>query len=213
MLSNEHLKLLLQAIAVVLALHFAKGSMTGEYRNLMAVGLVAVVLMVVNRLFVEYEGADINKSCRDQIQKWLNWCQLENYKGNSYCWTKNSPFLMENLWPCLKEFAVNKRPNATLQDIENTCGCSRLARNVGFSCLKKNPSVWEKYNRKCQLMNGPAEYKKCMGTKDFDTFDECVKNAKKFQKTCTDSIKKASKLCKTEPNNGYKTCVQEILYY
>ena len=56
MLSNEHLKLLLQAIAVVLALHFAKGSMTGEYRNLMAVGLVAVVLMVVDRLIVEEEG-------------------------------------------------------------------------------------------------------------------------------------------------------------
>ena len=59
MLSNEHLKLLLQAVAIVLALHFAKGSMTGQYRNLMAVGLVAVVLVVVNHLFAEYEGAVI----------------------------------------------------------------------------------------------------------------------------------------------------------
>ena len=56
MLSNEHLKLLLQAVAVVLALHYAKGYMTGQYRNLMAVGLVAVVLVVVNHLFAEYEG-------------------------------------------------------------------------------------------------------------------------------------------------------------
>ena len=56
MLSNEHLKLLLQGVAVVLALHFAIGSMTGEYRNLIAVGLVAVVLVVVNHLFAEYEG-------------------------------------------------------------------------------------------------------------------------------------------------------------
>ena len=60
MLSHEHLKLLLQGVAVVLALHFAKGSMTGEYRNLVAVGLVAVVLVVVNHLFSEYEGADTN---------------------------------------------------------------------------------------------------------------------------------------------------------
>jgi len=68
MLSNEHLKLLLQAIAVVLALHFAKGSMTGEYRNLMAVGLVAVVLVVVNRLFSEYEGmtGGVSKKCEKE---------------------------------------------------------------------------------------------------------------------------------------------------
>ena len=57
MFSNEHLKLLLQGVAVVLALHFAKGHMTGEYRNLMAVGLVVVVLVVVNHLLSEYEGS------------------------------------------------------------------------------------------------------------------------------------------------------------
>ena len=74
MLSNEHLKLLLQAVAVVLALHFAKGHMTGEYRNLMAVGLVAVVLVVVNHLFAEYEGMNlfdkaecVRKANEDQI--------------------------------------------------------------------------------------------------------------------------------------------------
>jgi len=67
MLSHEHLKLLLQGVAVVLALHFAKGSMTGEYRNLMAVGLVAVVLMVVNRLFAEYEGMTGEEYERDAI--------------------------------------------------------------------------------------------------------------------------------------------------
>ena len=68
MLSHEHIKLLLQAIAVVLALHFAKGSMTGEYRNLMAVGLVVVVLMVVNHLLSEYEGADTTeKECQKML--------------------------------------------------------------------------------------------------------------------------------------------------
>ena len=60
MLSNEHLKLLLQAITVVLVLHFAKDYVTGEYRNLMAVGLVAVVLVVVNHLFAEYEVSKTN---------------------------------------------------------------------------------------------------------------------------------------------------------
>ena len=55
--NNEHLKLLVQAVSIVAALHFAKGSMTGEYRNLMAVGLVVVVLVVVNHLLSEYEGA------------------------------------------------------------------------------------------------------------------------------------------------------------
>jgi hypothetical protein len=57
MLSHEHLKLLVQAVSIVLALHFAKGSMTGEYRNLIAVGLVVVVLVVVNHLLVEEEGS------------------------------------------------------------------------------------------------------------------------------------------------------------
>ena len=59
MLSKEHLKLLVQAVSIVAALHFAKGSMTGEYRNLMAVGLVVVVLVVVNHLLSEYEGYEI----------------------------------------------------------------------------------------------------------------------------------------------------------
>jgi hypothetical protein len=57
MLSHEHIKLLVQAVSIVLALHFAKGSMTGEYRNLIAVGLVVVVLVVVNHLLSEHEGA------------------------------------------------------------------------------------------------------------------------------------------------------------
>ena len=60
MLSNEHLKLLLQAITVVLVLHFAKDYVTGEYRNLMAVGLVAVTLMTVDHLLSEYEGSKTN---------------------------------------------------------------------------------------------------------------------------------------------------------
>ena len=60
MLSHEHVQLLLQGVSIVLALHFAKGSMTGEYRNLMAVGLVVVVLVVVNHLLSEYEGYEIN---------------------------------------------------------------------------------------------------------------------------------------------------------
>ena len=60
MLSNEHLKLLLQAITVVLVLHFAKDYVTGEYRNLMAVGIVAVALMAVDHLFAEYEGSKTN---------------------------------------------------------------------------------------------------------------------------------------------------------
>ena len=54
--NNEHIELLGQAVSIVAALHFAKGSMTGEYRNLMAVGLVVVVLVVVNHLLSEYEG-------------------------------------------------------------------------------------------------------------------------------------------------------------
>ena len=61
MLSREHIQILVQAVAVVLALHFAKGHMTGEYRNLMAVGLVVVVLMAADRLLSEYEGADTKK--------------------------------------------------------------------------------------------------------------------------------------------------------
>ena len=72
MLSHEHLKLLVQAVSIVTALHFAKGSMTGEYRNLMAVVLVAVVLMIVERLVGELEGFDMTyviDSCdfRDKV--------------------------------------------------------------------------------------------------------------------------------------------------
>ena len=61
MLSREHIQILVQSVAVVLALHFAKGYLTGEYRNLMAVGLVVVVLMAADRLLSEYEGADTKK--------------------------------------------------------------------------------------------------------------------------------------------------------
>ena len=61
MLSREHIQLLVQAVAVVLALNYAKGYMTGEYRNLMAVALVVVVLMAADRLLSEYEGADTKK--------------------------------------------------------------------------------------------------------------------------------------------------------
>ena len=72
MLSREHTLLLLQGISVVLALHFAKGSMTGEYRNVMAVVIVAVVLMAVERLVGELEGFDMTHiidSCdfRDKV--------------------------------------------------------------------------------------------------------------------------------------------------
>jgi hypothetical protein len=42
--------------------------MTGEYRNLMAVGLVVVVLMIVNCLLIEYEGAD---TAEEKCQKML----------------------------------------------------------------------------------------------------------------------------------------------
>ena len=59
MLSREHTLLLLQGISVVLALHFAKGSLTGQYRDVMAVVLVAVVLMAVERLVGELEGFDM----------------------------------------------------------------------------------------------------------------------------------------------------------
>ena len=61
MLSREHIRVLVQAVGVVLALHYAKGYLTGEYRNLMAVALVIVVLMIVDRLLSEYEGADSKK--------------------------------------------------------------------------------------------------------------------------------------------------------
>jgi hypothetical protein len=72
MLNREHTLILLQGISVVLALHFAKGSMTGEYRNLMAVVLVAVVLMAVERLVGELEGFEMKftlDSCefRDKV--------------------------------------------------------------------------------------------------------------------------------------------------
>jgi uncharacterized membrane protein YoaT (DUF817 family) len=56
--SNEDIKLLLQAVSVILALQYTKGYMTGEYRNLMAVVVVAAVLMIVDRLVSDYEGAD-----------------------------------------------------------------------------------------------------------------------------------------------------------
>ena len=78
MLSHEHLKLLLQAVAVVLALHFAKGSMTGEYRNLVAVGLVVVVLVVVNHLFAEYEGADTTNNDDEWMEKCIDCSQINN---------------------------------------------------------------------------------------------------------------------------------------
>ena len=61
MLSREHIQILVQSVGVVAALHFAKGYMTGEYRNLMAVGLVVVVLTVADRLVTDYEGADTKK--------------------------------------------------------------------------------------------------------------------------------------------------------
>jgi len=72
MLSREHTLLLLQGISVVLALHFAKGYMTGEYRNVMAVVIVAVVLMAVERLVGELEGFQMSytlDSCefRDKV--------------------------------------------------------------------------------------------------------------------------------------------------
>ena len=71
MLSREHIRVLLQAVAVVTTLHFAKGYMTGQYRNIMAVGLVVVVLMIVDRLLSEYEGADTKKD--DSSSGHLGW--------------------------------------------------------------------------------------------------------------------------------------------
>ena len=71
MLSREHIRVLLQAVSVVAALHYGKGYMTGEYRNLMAVALVVVVLMVVNHLLAEYEGADTKKD--DSSSGHLGW--------------------------------------------------------------------------------------------------------------------------------------------
>ena len=67
MLSREHVQLLVQAVAVVLALNYAKGYMTGEYRNLMAVALVVVVLMVADRLVADFEGADVEKECQNML--------------------------------------------------------------------------------------------------------------------------------------------------
>jgi len=67
MLSREHIQLLVQAVAVVLSLQYAKGYMTGEYRNLMAVALVVVVLMVADRLVADFEGADVKEECQKML--------------------------------------------------------------------------------------------------------------------------------------------------
>jgi len=60
--NSEHIELLIKSVSIVAALHFAKGYMTGEYRNLMAVALVVVVLVVVNEILNKYEGADVDKN-------------------------------------------------------------------------------------------------------------------------------------------------------
>ena len=72
MLSREHIRVLVQAVGVVAALHYGKGYMTGQYRNLMAVALVVVVLMIVDRLLSEYEGADTKKD-DDSSSGHLGW--------------------------------------------------------------------------------------------------------------------------------------------
>jgi len=81
--NNEHLKLLVQAVSIVAALHFAKGSMTGEYRNLMAVGLVVVVLVVVNHLLSEYEGAFYPIGLAPVVERKLEEERVENAAENT----------------------------------------------------------------------------------------------------------------------------------
>lgn len=67
MLSKEYVKLLVKAIAIVLSLHFAKDTMPGEYRNILAVVLVVHVLFAMNLLLSEDEGADTEEKCQKML--------------------------------------------------------------------------------------------------------------------------------------------------
>jgi len=119
MLSNEHLKLLLQGVSIVLALHYAKGSMTGEYRNLMAVGLVAVVLIVVNRLFAEYEGMTAK-------------CEEVGFHTASKCVKEHG--LMDKVKECEKYDDLKEVEKCMGKDFKAANECKTKAKDAAAMC-------------------------------------------------------------------------------
>jgi hypothetical protein len=132
MLSHEHLKLLLQGVAVVLALHFAKGSMTGQYRNLMAVGLVAVVLVVVNHLFAEYEGVSKDGT---KGGKRANFCEDKGNKSYNGC-LKKIGLSQDQIITCKTSVGSN-------MDEYQKCLGGKNAYNYMNDCLAKAEKVYK----------------------------------------------------------------------